>query len=112
MNLKGQGIRKRPTQERSTATVDAILEAAAELFCDIGYDRSSTNRIAERAGVSIGSLYQYFANKEAVLAALLEQHRRAVHVVVDEALAEMGDPMVPLDQAIEGLFTPPCVLPP
>jgi AcrR family transcriptional regulator len=98
------GIRRRPKQERSSVTVDAILQAAAELICTIGYDRASTNRIAERAGVSIGSLYQYFANKEAILAALLEKHRREVHGVVDEALDELDDPTVPLSIGLGHLF--------
>ncbi len=97
-------MRRRPTQERASVTVEAILEAAAELFCGIGYDRSSTNRIAKRAGVSIGSLYQYFANKEAILAALLDEHQRAVHEVVEKALVLLDDPEVPLRQGLELLL--------
>lgn len=96
-----RGIRRRPSQERAAVTVEAILQAAAELFCSIGYDRASTNRIAERAGVSIGSLYQYFANKEATLAALLEDHQRAVHAVVDEGLHVLADPEVDLRRGLE-----------
>jgi AcrR family transcriptional regulator len=98
-------MRRRPTQERASATVEVILQAAAELFCNLGYDHASTNRIAERAGVSIGSLYQYFANKEAILAALLDEHQRAVHEVVDEALAILDDPEVPLREGLELLLT-------
>jgi len=98
-------MRRRPTQERASVTVEAILQAAAELFCGIGYDRSSTNRIAERAGVSIGSLYQYFANKETILAALLDEHQRAVHEVVEEALVLLDGPEVPLRQGLELLLT-------
>lgn len=86
-------------------TVEAILQAAAELFCRIGYDRSSTNRIAERAGVSIGSLYQYFANKEAILSALLEEHHRAVHLVVNEGLRVLGDGSLPLRRGLETFMT-------
>ena len=63
-----------PRQERSRATVEAILEAAAQVFERHGYAAGTTNRIAERAGVSIGSLYQYFPNKDAILVALVEQH--------------------------------------
>jgi AcrR family transcriptional regulator len=66
--------RKRPSQERSRATVEAILQAATRVFVKDGYDRATTNRIAEVAGVSIGSLYQYFPNKESLIAALLERH--------------------------------------
>lgn len=66
--------RKEPRQARSRATVDAILTATARVLVERGYDKASTNAIAERAGVSIGSLYQYFPNKEALVAALCEQH--------------------------------------
>jgi AcrR family transcriptional regulator len=66
--------RKAARQARSLATVDAILEAAAEVFERRGYAAATTNRIAERAGVAIGSLYQYFPNKDAILVALTRQH--------------------------------------
>ncbi len=66
--------RKVPKQTRSGATVEAILEAAAQVFERRGYAAGTTNRIAERAGVSIGSLYQYFPNKDAILVALVHQH--------------------------------------
>jgi AcrR family transcriptional regulator len=52
--------RKTATQERSRATVDALVEATARILVKEGYDKASTNRIAEVAGVSVGSLYQYF----------------------------------------------------
>jgi AcrR family transcriptional regulator len=66
--------RKKPVQARSQATVDAILEATARVLCDGGYDRASTNRIADKAGVSIGSLYQYFPSKESLVGALIDRH--------------------------------------
>lgn len=65
---------RKPVQRRSEATVDTILEAAAQIFRMHGAKGATTNRIAERAGVSIGSLYQYFPNKEALLVALMERH--------------------------------------
>lgn len=55
--------RKRPRQERSRRTVEAILDAAARVFETVGPNAATTNAIAERAGVSVGSLYQYFPNK-------------------------------------------------
>ena len=67
-------LRKRPSQQRARATWHAILDAAAQLFSQHGYAATSTNRVAERAGVSIGSLYQYFPNKDALLLALAERH--------------------------------------
>jgi AcrR family transcriptional regulator len=66
--------RKLPKQARSGATVEAILEAAAQVFERQGYAAGTTNRIAKRAGVSIGSLYQYFPNKDAILVALVHRH--------------------------------------
>jgi len=66
--------RRKPRQSRSAATVDAILEAAAELFARDGFEGVSTTRIAERAGVSVGSLYEYFPNKDALAAKLLKRH--------------------------------------
>lgn len=68
--------RKRPRQERSRATVEAILEAAARVFEEEGLSGATTNRIAERAGVSIGTLYQYFPSKESLAVALVEDHIR------------------------------------
>ncbi len=65
--------RKRPQQARSRETVEAILGAATRVLSREGYDRASTNRIAEVAGVSIGSLYQFFPNKQAIFAALRQR---------------------------------------
>ena len=75
--------RKRPRQERSRLTVEAILDAAAHVFERHGYAAGTTNRIAERAGISIGSLYQYYPNKDAVLVALVGRH-------LDEGVAALG----------------------
>jgi AcrR family transcriptional regulator len=61
-------LRKTPIQQRSKTTVDAVLEAGARLLLSIGYDKASTNKIAELAGVSVGSLYEYFPGKEAIFA--------------------------------------------
>lgn len=66
--------RKRPRQARSQATVDAILAATARVLVRAGFDGLTTNAVATAAGVSIGSLYQYFPNKQALVAALIERH--------------------------------------
>ena len=66
--------RKLPGQERSQQTVDAIVTAGAHILAHEGFDALNTNAVAERAGASIGSVYQYFPNKEAILAAVLEKH--------------------------------------
>jgi AcrR family transcriptional regulator len=80
--------RKNPQQRRSQATVDAILDAAAELFCENGFESATTNAIAERAGVSIGSCYQYFPNKLALLEALRERHIKGLWAVIGAACKE------------------------
>lgn len=66
--------RRTPKQRRAVATVSAILDAAARIFSNEGAEGATTNRIAERAGVSVGSLYEYFPNKSAILVALTERH--------------------------------------
>lgn len=66
--------RKQPRQARSRDTVHAILRAAAQVFAAQGYAGTTTNHIAARAGVSIGSLYEYFPSKDALLVALTEAH--------------------------------------
>ncbi len=66
--------RKRPQQLRSRVTIDTIFEAAIQVLLANGLDRITTIQIAERAGVSVGSLYQYFPNKNALLAAIVKRH--------------------------------------
>ncbi|NKF21957.1 TetR/AcrR family transcriptional regulator [Solimonas marina] len=78
--------RKLPRQQRAQATVEAILDAAARILSGDGYAAMSTNRVAELAGVSVGSLYQYFPNKDALITALHERHGREIHEMLDVAL--------------------------
>jgi len=66
--------RKAPRQARSQATFDAILDAAARILVERGYAATNTNLVAERAGVSVGSLYQYFPNKDSILVELIDRH--------------------------------------
>ena len=87
--------RKTPRQERSRETVDAILGATAQVLVREGYGRASTRRIAEVAGYSIGSLYQYFPNKQALVAALLERHLEGVMGVFRSKLAELEGASLP-----------------
>jgi len=82
--------RKSASQERSRSTVDALLEATARILQKEGYDRASTNRIAEVAGVSIGSLYQYFPSKEALVAAVIDRHAQEISQVTRDALIKMA----------------------
>ncbi|MGB3637505.1 MAG: TetR/AcrR family transcriptional regulator [Rivularia sp. (in: cyanobacteria)] len=93
--------RKLPQQERSRITVEAILEATAHILAEEGYDKTNTNHIAERAGVSIGSLYQYFPNKESLMVALMEQHAGEMLELVKLKLNNLFDS--PLEIAIPEL---------
>lgn len=77
--------RKRPSQARSRQTVEWILEGAARVFRREGWD-ATTNRIAEAAGVSVGSLYEYFPNKQALVVALAERHLDEAERGLDAAL--------------------------
>ncbi|MED5619933.1 TetR/AcrR family transcriptional regulator [Ideonella sp. BN130291] len=83
--------RKLPRQSRSQATVDAILDATAQVLVERGYADTSTNAVAQRAGVSVGSLYQYFPNKDALIAALHDRHARQMQAVIERALARHAD---------------------
>src|SRR5580692_2203382 len=76
--------RKLPAQSRSTATVNAVLEAAARILERRGFEGYTTNAVAERAGISIGSLYQYFPSKDAVTVALIE--REAAELIANIAV--------------------------
>jgi AcrR family transcriptional regulator len=82
--------RKQPRQARSRATVHAILRAAAQVFAARGYAGTTTNHIAARAGVSIGSLYEYFPSKDAILVALLEEHLAEGEAILAAVWAGIG----------------------
>src|SRR5215467_11158950 len=82
--------RKRPRQIRSKATVDTILQATARVLVKHGFDGLTTNAVASAAGVSIGSLYQYFPNKEALVAALAERHLEDMNAAVLAELARVA----------------------
>ncbi|GAA1937042.1 TetR/AcrR family transcriptional regulator [Streptomyces durmitorensis] len=71
---RGLAPRKQPRQIRAELTRERILDAAAHVFGEYGYAAGTTNRIAERARVSIGSLYQYYPNKDAILVELVTRH--------------------------------------
>jgi AcrR family transcriptional regulator len=75
--------RKSPVQARSAASVDAILEATIQVLLDVGKQRLTTTRVASRAGVSVGTLYQYFPNKSALLKAALKRHMDEVTEAVE-----------------------------
>lgn len=80
--------RKQPTQARSKLTVDVLIEATAQVLVAKGYDGTTTDAVAERAGVSIGSLYQYFPNKVSLVAALIRNHVDEILGMVRVALSQ------------------------
>lgn len=86
--------RKAASQERSRATIEAMVEATARILVKEGFDKASTNRIAEAAGVSVGSLYQYFPGKEALVAAVIERHQQKIMQTVRGELAGVMDQSV------------------
>jgi AcrR family transcriptional regulator len=88
--------RKTPKQRRSGETVEIILEATARILVSDGYDHASTNKIALAAGVSIGSLYQYFPNKEALVATLCERHISEMLAICEGKLAEVATAPLPV----------------
>jgi AcrR family transcriptional regulator len=92
VHLAGR-LRKTPRQARSRNTVDAILEAAGRVLRSDGYGAASTNRVARVAGFSVGSLYQYFDDKQAVVGALVDQTMRAEA----ERIAQLLDELVRLE---------------
>lgn len=77
--------RKTPIQARSTVTVEAISEAAIQVLLSQGAERLTTTRVADRAGVSVGTLYQYYPNKQSLLFAVLEHHLNNVAARVEAA---------------------------
>ena len=82
--------RKKPAQQRSRATVDAIVDATARVLVRDGYDALSTNRVAKEARVSVGSLYQYFPGKEALVAAVMEQYASRMQENIAARLQDAG----------------------
>jgi AcrR family transcriptional regulator len=80
--------RKTPIQARSAVTVDSISEATIQVLLSVGSDQLTTTRVAERAGVSVGTLYQYFPNKHSLLFSVLQQHLNHVADAVERACRE------------------------
>lgn len=99
MSRDGIGPRKAPRQRRSQQTVDRIVEAAARVFDEAGYLSTTTNEVAAEAGVSIGSLYQYFPNKDALLIEIARRHISASLAAFDELMNGLG-PKAPVGRLI------------
>ena len=87
--------RKPPHQARAKATVDAILDATARILAEDGFEAVNTNRVAEVAGVSVGSLYQYFPNKGSLVGAVAVRHTEAMAAVVAAGVHAAADDDLP-----------------
>ena len=101
-------LRRRPQQPRGQQRIEAILDAAERLFAASGYETVSTNQIAAEAHTAIGSLYQFFPNKEAILRALVARYQEQMRDVVEQALAtaDPRDELLPgemLDRVLDPL---------
>jgi AcrR family transcriptional regulator len=85
--------------------VQSVLEAAIQVFNQHGYDNASTTQITERAGVSVGSLYQYFPDKESILFALAEQHLHEGQAAIEHTLNRMLEHQFGLAESVELIVT-------
>jgi len=97
--------RRLPRQERGERRVARILDAAAEVFAEKGYDEATTNLIARRAETSIGSLYQFFPNKESILRALADRYARQLRALYDRVLVPEAAAL-PLPALLDSLIDP------
>lgn len=97
--------RRKPVQARSAHTVEAIFEACIQVLLNGGAERLTTTRVAERAGVSVGTLYQYYGDKRSLLAAVLERHLLQVVEAVEAAAgASGGQPVHIMVEALVNAF--------
>lgn len=94
--------RKSPKQQRAVITAEALTQATQQIIIREGFKSATTNRIAEVAGVSVGSLYQYFPNKQAIVRALIEQAISKAAAQIREGLRDLMD--VPLEPALRQIL--------
>ena len=97
--------RKTPVQARSNVSVDAILKATVQVLLGVGKEKLTTTRVAARAGVSVGTLYQYFPNKSALLRAALRLHVEEIVAEVDKVcIVQRGQPVEQMAEALAVAF--------
>lgn len=97
-------LRRRPQQARGQQRIHRILDAAEHIFAEVGYDNATTNAIAARAETSIGSLYQFFPNKEAILKAVVKRYLEEMRIIFDQTLATKSAEDLPLSLFLERLI--------
>ena len=93
--------RKQPVQARSEATVSALFDASIQVLLAVGYRRFTTTRVAERAGVSVGSLYQYFPNRPALITSVIERYLEGLRATIEQHCRDLRGST--LDQLVRGL---------
>ncbi len=97
--------RKSPVQARSAASVEAILEATVQVLLAVGKERLTTTRVAARAGVSVGTLYQYYPNKVSLLQSVLRRHVAGVAEAIERVCREQqGNPLAQMADALITAF--------
>jgi AcrR family transcriptional regulator len=99
-------LRRRPRQPRGQRRIEAIIDAAERLFAVTGYEATSTNQIAAEAHTSIGSLYQFFPNKEAILRALVARSQEQMREVLEGVFASDPQDELSPDQLLDRLLDP------
>lgn len=99
----GDPLRRSPKQARAQQRLARILDAAEELFVEVGYQAASTNQIASRADTSIGSLYEFFPNKSALARALADRYVERLGALIDERV--VNDPEQGGEQLIDVIVT-------
>jgi AcrR family transcriptional regulator len=99
-------LRRRPRQPRGQRRIEAILDAAERIFAVMGYEATSTNQIAAEAHTSIGSLYQFFPNTEAILRALVARSQEQMRNVLDGVFASDPRDELSPDELLDRLLDP------
>lgn len=87
---RGSSLRRTPSQPRSVNLVQRVLDATAQVLADVGLEAMSTNKVAAQARVAIGSIYQYFPNKEALLEALIDDRVQRLEALATERMATLS----------------------
>ncbi|HMV33756.1 MAG TPA: TetR/AcrR family transcriptional regulator [Gemmatimonadales bacterium] len=98
--------RRRPQQERGEKRVEEILDAAESVIADLGVAATTTNAIADRAGASVGSLYHFFPNKDAIIRALAARYEGEMRQIKDTSLALEVAAAVPIRDMVNGIVDP------
>lgn len=103
--MQNESLRNKPKQKRGQQRVEAILNAASAVFAEVGFDNATILMIASRANTSVGSLYQFFINKEDILRALVERYVARATVVFGGMQVE-AFPGMTLEQTIKAILVP------